>query len=252
MKKHSPLYHHYRQRLAKASLFKNLSTETLDNMLLNFRFETWTKGAQKNSKLSLQRFYVILEGRMELELIHPETGKCFTTMILKEGDVYDVLSLLDNEEHDVIPVALDNLTLLSAPLESVRGWIQRHPEFNQSLLPYLSKLIRLREEIAADLALRDTSTRLARVILRHIPSDHSDNDREENSRGIKVELLHDLSNEQLAQIIGSVRQVVNHHLTQMKKGGVIHMENNRIIVDDLQQLKLKAEVMHGHLERHLS
>ena len=239
-----PLYLHYRQRLAKSDLFKTLSIDTLDDMLKNFRFETWKKGSQHDSKLALQRFYVIVEGRMELIRINPETGKAFTLMILKEGDVYDVLSLLDSREHDVIPVALDDLKLLSAPMSRVRDWVHKHPEFNQNMMPYLSQCIRVREEIATDLALHDTPTRLARVILRYIPVDSSQHQADE----IKAELLHDLSNEQLAQLVGSVRQVVNSHLGKMKKEGLIHMDHHQIVVDDLQRLRIKAETIHGLLQ----
>ena len=243
-----PLYFHYRHQLQQSHLFKSLSLDTLDDMLKSFRFETWQKGSQHDARLALKRFYVIMEGRMELMQINPETGRSFTLMILKEGDLYDVLSLLDGREHDVIPVALDNLKLLSAPMSSVRQWIQRHPEFNKNLMPHLSQCIRDREQIAADLALHDTPTRLARVILRHLPT--GINEEQQNSE-IKAELLHDLSNEQLAELVGSVRQVVNSHLGQMKKEGLIHMEQHQIVVDDLRRLKAKAEIMHGHLQQQL-
>ncbi len=248
MNKSFPLYRYYRQKLQRSELFHNLSLETLDDMLKRFRFETWNKGSQHDARLALRRFYVIVEGRMELVRINPETGRSFTLMILKEGDVYDVLSLLDGREHDAIPVALDHLKLLSAPIDSVREWLHCHPEFNQNLMPHLSQCVRLREEIASDLVLHDTPTRLARVILRHIPVDL---DESESNSGIKAELLHDLSNEQLAQLVGSVRQVVNSHLGKMKKEGLIHIDQHQIIVDDLRRLKAKAEVMHGQLQQHL-
>ena len=263
-----PLYRHYRQRLSKSTVFQSLPLEVLDEMLKNFRFETWTKGSQHDAKLALWRFYVIMEGRMELIQINPDTGKIFTIMILKAGDIYDVLGLLDNQEHNIIPVALDDLKLLSAPVSLVRKWLHQYEQFNENLMPHLSQCIRLREEVATDLALHDTPTRLARVILRHLSKDdlqkqsrdvyrekRGEENGEKNREGssnahgddIIVELLHDLSNEQLARLVGSVRQVINSHLGQMKKEGLIHMDHHRIIIDDLQRLEERAEVMHEGL-----
>ena len=247
-----PLYHHYRRCLSNAKLFNNIPSTILDKMLTSFRFETWKKGSQHNAKLALQRLYVIIQGRMELIRINPETGKSFTLMILSTGDVYDVLSLLDNKEHDVLPVALDDLKLLSVSVTTVHQWMQQYPTFNQNLMPHLSHCIRLREEVATDLALFDTPTRLARVILRYIPAslnDYTHEKNEKNHQSIKAELLHDLSNEQLAQLVGSVRQVVNRHLGQMKKEGLIHIDHHQIIVDDLQRLEQKAEILQSHFEQ---
>jgi len=246
MKGSLPLYNTYRHRLSQARLFRGLSLELLDDMLSHFRFESWNKGSQHDSKIALQRFYVILEGRMELIQMHPQTGKQMTLLLLEEGDVYDILTLLDGQEHEIVPVALDNLKLLSAPIDEVRIWIKQHPEFNKNYMPYLGNCIRHREALVVDIALYETQTRLARLILRYaslgsIPDDVSD-------LGIDVTLLHDLSNEVLAEMIGSVRQVVNRHLQLMKKEGILHYENHHLIIDDLEKLQQFADGLKLQIE----
>ena len=241
MKDFFPLYTTYRNRLAQSELFRGLPEAVLDEMLSHCRLEYWNKGSQHDSRIALQRFFVILEGRMELVQVNPQTGKQMTLFILKEGDVYDVLSLLDGCESEVIPVALDDLKLLSAPLEQVRDWIKQHSEYNQNFMPYLGKLIRSREALATDLGLYDTETRLARLILRYATLNGVANDSV--GQGIDVKLLHDQSNESLAEMIGSARQVVNRHLQNMKKEGVLHFENHRLIIDDLNKLRQHAEVV---------
>jgi len=80
---------------------------------------------------------------------------------------------------------------------------------NRTLLPYLGKQIRDLEELASDLSLHDTATRLAKLILRHL--DHESQQQQE------LKLINDLSNEELASMIGSVRVVVNRHLIKLKK-----------------------------------
>ncbi len=242
MKDSIPLYKIYRQRLSQTELFRGLPQALLDDMLSSFRFETWNKGSVRDSSIALKRFYVIVQGRMELIMAHPASGKQIVIQILKEGDIFDVPSLLDGKQNDIIPVTLDDLSLLSAPLETVRDWIKQHPEFNKNFLPYLSKKMRDRETLVADLSLYDTYTRLARLILRYATMD--DIPDETVTTGIDVSLLHDLSNEELAQMVGSARQVINRHLQTMKKQGILHTDNHHLIIDDLQKLQQQADVLH--------
>ena len=247
MKDSLPLYKTYRHRLSQSELFSGLPLAMLDDMLSHFRFESWNKGSRHDSRIALRRFYIVLEGRMELIQVNPRTGKQITLLILKEGDGYDVLSLLDGLEHDIIPIALDDLKLLSAPIGRVREWISRHPAFNRNFMPYLGRRIRSREALATDLGLYDTKTRLARLVLRYSLLEGVPNDSD--ATGIDVTLLYDLPNEVLAQMIASARQVVNRHLQAMKKEGILHFENHHLIVDDLKKLRQRAESLQQQLER---
>ncbi|BAO44679.1 Crp/Fnr family transcriptional regulator [Thiolapillus brandeum] len=237
MKNSLPLYNTYRMRLSKTALFQGLSMQTLDDMLSHFRFESWNRGSTHDSSIALRRFYVILEGRMQLTRIHPGTGKQITISILSDGDMYDVLTLLDGQQHAITPSALDDLKLLSAPIDEVRDWIREHPDFNNNFLPYLGRRIRCREALATDLGLYDTHTRLARLILRHVNPHHS----RQTDSGIDVQLLHDLSNETIGQMVGAARQVINKHLQAMKKDGILHIEKRHLIIDDLNRLQQEAE-----------
>jgi len=82
-----------------------------------------------------------------------------------------------------------------------------HPSFNRAFLPYLGKQIRSLEELAADLTLHDTITRLSRLILRH--TDYGNPLQ-------KLKLINDLSHEELAHMIGSVRNVISRHMLKLK------------------------------------
>jgi len=80
----------------------------------------------------------------------------------------------------------------------------------------------LLENSATDLALYDTITRLARLILRYVDDKSSQQEQE-----YSVKLINDLSYEALAQMIGSVRKVVNLNIQELKNRGLLiqHEEN---------------------------
>lgn len=240
MKSSLPLYRTYRQRLSNSELFEGLPAIVLDDMLTHFRFETWKKGTYHNSRLTTTRFYIFLEGRLEIAKINPVSGKELTLAILSRGDVYDVLSLMDGEIHNVTPIALDDIKLFSAPIVEVREWIAKHPEFNKNFMPYLSKRIRAKEALTVDLGLYDTPTRLARLVMRYA-SEEKYTQEDPRSSEIDITLLHNFTNEALAKMISSARQVVNRYLQAMKKEGILHFKDHHLLVQNLEKLKKQAE-----------
>ncbi len=219
------------RRLRRSPLFSSLTDELLRDMLGHFRRETWRKGRCSLGLEIEQRFYVILSGRLKMGRINPETGRMVTLFLLKPGDVFDVISLLDGNHHHISIEAIDDLELLSASVEEVRQWIQLHPEFNRGFLPYLGRQMRLLADLAGDLALHDTETRLARLILRHINAEGSGN---------QLNLIHDLSHESLAEMIGTVRVVVNRQLQHWQREGVVIAKRGRLEIQEIESLLKKA------------
>lgn len=161
--------------------------------------------------------------------IEGHSGREFTFFLLKERDVFDILCLLDGCDHDVYYETLDRVVLLTIPMDKMREWIVKHPNLNENFLPYLSQRMRILEEYASNIILIDTSTRLARLILQNI-----------NSESKELELINDLSNDEIASLIGSTRAVVNRHLQQFKNDGILNLGRQKVEIKDLTLLLNKA------------
>lgn len=237
MKPDSPFFSHCFNSLSQSSLFKNLEKKKLTETLSSFNRVTWAKhSSAMTSSQTIHRVYVIISGRMKVFQIDPNTGRELTIFLLAPGDMFDVVCLLDGREHCIQTTAIDDLEALYAPLDEVRRWIEKHPEFNQTFLPYMGKQIRSLEDMATDLTFHDTFTRLAKLFLRHI--EHSDSHE-------KLNLINDLSHEELANMIGSVRVVISRHMLQLKKDGVIHAGRKKIEIEDLHTLLKRTENRFG-------
>ena len=233
MKPDSPFYSVCFNALRLSPLFSRLNKKTLQGMLLQFHRETWMKNSPAmDSSQTINRFYVIISGRMKVCRINPDTGRELTIFLLGPGDVFDIISLLDYKEHEVEATAIDDLETMYMPLGDIRNWIRQHPEFNRTFLPYLGNQIRSLEELAVDLTLHDTCTRLIRLIIRH--TDH-------NQPHNRLKLIYDLSHEELANMIGSVRVVVNRHMQGLKKEGILETSRKHIKVKDSHSLLNKIE-----------
>ncbi len=236
MKRGMVYYNHCKDVLCQTALFNGLSEEVLDDMLSMFRRDTWRKGVQLSSEMFQARFYLLIDGRVEVTRVNPETGRCITLSLLGLGDAIDVVTLLNNDPHDIQPIAIDDVMLISVPIKDARDWIDRHPEFNRNFLPYLGEQMRKLEDLSTDLALHDTMTRLARLILRHVAPHHPHSANNKYT----LKLIHDLHDESLARMVGSVRQVVNRHLQHWRKHGILHKQNFHTEVRELEALQKYA------------
>jgi CRP-like cAMP-binding protein len=237
LKPESPFYARCLKVLRDAILFSGLDDPTLAEMLGTYRRETWPKGALLPPDQVRDRFTVVISGRVELTRANPETGRQITLFLAEPGDAFDVITLLDNKEHDVYPIAMDAVDVITAPLQATRRWLQAHPAFNRAFLPYLAKRIRELENLSADLALTETVTRLARLILLQAVPGLEESDPEIEAPA-KVTAL---TNEAMARMIGSVRTVVNRHLQDFKDKGLISTSPGKLIVNDLERLREHCE-----------
>ena len=181
---------------------------------------------------TLRHFYIVLEGRIKVYRYNPQTDREQTLYLLGPHDMFDVLTVLDGRRHEVMTEALDDVRVLELPIEKVREWLDTNPAFNRVFLPYLARQMRQVEELAADLSLYDTSTRLMKLILKNLDLKHPSG---------HLGLLHNLPHNEIASMIGTVRHVVNRHLQQLKREGILNIERKKLAVNDVRKLLDKVE-----------
>jgi len=180
---------------------------------------------------TLHSFYFVLSGKIKISQVNPETGKEQTLNLLSRGDMFDVITLLDSGEHEYVSTVLEEAEVVEVPIEHIRELINSNPSFNQYFFPYLAKQMRNMEELAVDLSLYDVYNRLLRLIARNV----------DTAKGNSLRLIHNLSHEELASLVGSVRKVVNRNLQKLKKEGILDISRKRLRLKNLEELfeKLK-------------
>ncbi len=217
--------------LQENAIFSNLTKDVLNSFLEGLKLKKWKKDTEFFTTNDVnENFYIILSGRVKIFQINQETGREFTVFLLKKHDVFDIISLLDQKKRSTNFKTIDNTEILSAPMNVVRGWIDSFPEINKTLLPYLGQRMRMLEESLTDNALTDIPTRLARLIARNI--DQSSNE---------LQLINDLSHNEIASMIGSTRAVVNRHIQNFKKAGILATTHKKTRIINLEKLLDKIE-----------
>ncbi len=224
--------------LQRSPLFSGLHAELLQQMASRFSPRRLEAGQGISPQALQDRLFVIESGRIRLGHSHPDNGRQLTLLLLEPGDVFDLLALLDPQPHGLEAFAREPALVWSVSMREARQWLADHPEFNRQLLPYLGALCRRLESLAEDLALHDTASRLARLILRHTTPAESRS--KPAPTALPVRLIADLKHEELAQLLGSVRQVVNQHLQTLRRSGVLELEKGRMLVKNLTALEQQA------------
>jgi CRP-like cAMP-binding protein len=223
--------------LRKTPFFTSLNDAVQHEILGMFQYQNKFKRDYQMAEDEItQNFHLVVSGRAKASVYHPETGREHILYLLGPGDGFDVITLLDAQPDDVIATALDDMEILTAPLGQVRTWLFDHPDFNRAFFPYLANLMREHSQQIENLALYDTETRLARLILQHLTS---------NAPVHNIRLINDLSQETLAAMIGSVRVVVSRQMQKWSKEGVVDNEHKHWSIDDLSALIKKAQQQFG-------
>jgi len=181
----------------------------------------------------LKYFYVIVDGRIKTYQINFQTNKEQTIFIYKRGDMFDVISLLDGKPHEVIYEVLENAHVLRLPIERVRYWLENDATFNKKFFPYLATHMRYTEELATELALYDTKERFLNLLVQNLNP---------NNR-FRYQLLQNLSNSEIAKLLGTVRHVIERSIKQLKTDNIIETARRNIKVKNLQKLLEKTAQM---------
>lgn len=221
--------------LARSPIFQDLSPVVLDSMVEALTVESWPRHRTvMTPQQTVDRFYVLVKGRVKVTRQNLRTGREVTLFLLGPGDGFNVVSLLDGRRHEVLAETLDPVEALSGPSHLWTEWLDRYPEFRHAIRNYIDMQMRRLSDLAGDLALHDTMTRLAHLILRYF-------DGLDPAAAARASLIADLPHEELAHMIGTVRVVVNRLLSELKREGIVDTEGGKLRVLDLEKLLRKAE-----------
>lgn len=217
--------------LHESPLFAGLSDDVLRAFLPHLHTVHWSKRTQvMPAAHTVERFYLLTAGSVRIEVEHPETGRAITLCLLGPGDGHNLVTLLDGKPQAVMAETLDATEAVYAPLGCWWQWLNDYPPLHQAAMRCAAARLRELAELAEDLALHDTSTRLAHLLLRHIDSEHG-----------PYSLLHSLTHDDIARLIGSVRVVVNRLINRFRHEGIIHTEAGKLRVADLERLLKRVE-----------
>jgi len=215
-------------------LLQNVNDDLEKEILSNTKTVEFQKGNLPffNDDL-LDYFYIVIDGRIKAYQINLDTSKEQTLFIYRQGDMLDTMILLDSKPHELLYEALDKTKVMQIPLHVVRNWMYNNTEFKKKFFPYLASQLRHYEELSSDLSLLDTSHRFVKLLLQN----------EDTTNRFKYKLLKNLSNSEIAKLLGTVRHVVERHIKELKDKNLITKSRSNISIKKIENLLQKTKQM---------
>lgn len=174
----------------------------------------------------------VVRGRVKI-CCHSIDGKELILNIIKPGEVFGEIALLDGEARTAAAVALENCDLLVLDRRDFLAFLDRHPAVARQLLSVLCRRLRRTSAHLEDLMFLDVPARLARTLL-HLAQAFGIAAR----TGTCIDIR--LSQQQLGAITGITRESVNKHLGHWQKAGWISLNRGYVTVIDAQALAALA------------
>ena len=178
------------------------------------------------------QLYFIVSGKMKLGRTASD-GRENLVAVMGPGEIFGEMALFDPSPRSTSATAVSETRLDGLKHENLRKVIQRSPEVSAQLLQALARRLRRTNENLADLVFSDVPGRVAKALL-----DLADRIPRPATDGILV--AHELTQEELAQLVGASRETVNKALAEFVQRGWIRLEARAVVILDLQRLKQRS------------
>ncbi len=178
------------------------------------------------------KLYIILSGKIKLTKAAPD-GRENLLSVHGPGEMFGELSLFDPIPRTSSATAVTNARLAAIAHDDVRAWLSTRPEVAMHLLQALAQRLRRINAVKADLVFTDVPGRVAKALL-----DLSDRFGVLTPDGVQVN--HDLTQEELAQLVGASRETVNKALADFAARGWIQLAAKSVLITDTDRLRKRA------------
>ena len=178
------------------------------------------------------QLYFIVSGKMKLGRTASD-GRENLVAVTGPGEIFGEMALFDPSPRSTSATAVSETRLAGLKHENLRKVIQRSPEVSAQLLQALARRLRRTNENLADLVFSDVPGRVAKALL-----DLADRFGRPATDGILV--AHELTQEELAQLVGASRETVNKALAEFVQRGWIRLEARAVVILNLQRLQQRS------------
>ena len=179
-----------------------------------------------------EHLYVIIEGKLKLGTSSGD-GRENLLSILGPGEMFGELSLFDPGPRTSTATAVTDAKLLSLSHEKVIPWLKQNPEVSLQLLARLAQRLRRTNEAVGDLVFSDVPGRVAKALI-----DLGDRFGKTTAEGLLVN--HDLTQEELAQLVGASRETVNKALADFAGRGWLKLDGRSVLITDVERLSKRS------------
>ena len=148
-------------------------------------------------------------------------------------DSFGELSVFDPGPRTATAMALTEVRAAPIAGPVLRAWVASHPEVAERLLRVLARRLRRTDDLLADLVFTDVTGRVAKKLLQLAQQFGTQEDG-------ATRVIQDLTQEELAHLVGSCRETVNKTLSDFSRRGWIRLEGRSVVIAESDNLARRA------------
>jgi CRP/FNR family cyclic AMP-dependent transcriptional regulator len=216
--------------LKTACYFRNLDTAALED-ISQFLFEKKSEPGEyilwEGEKDGV--LYFVIKGLVKLFSTSTE-GREFIVRVAYGGDSINDEGIFDQESNVFSAATMSPVVLYGLRYEDLTTILAAHPAVSSSIAEVLAVRQRYFSRLAVELVFNSATSRLAHLLL----------DREKMIRAGEKDQK--ITQQDMASMIGTVREIVGRSLRELEEMGAIRLDHNRIIIRDSQKLRELSRV----------
>ena len=168
--------------------------------------------------------YFVIKGLLKLFTTSAE-GREFIIRIVYGGDSINDDNLFDGNTNGLSSMTMSPVLLYGIHKKDIEDILQLYPMIGRTIAEVFAARERYLVQLATELVFNNVTSRLAHFLL----------EKEKLGRSGINELK--ITQQEMASIIGTVRELVSRSLRELEAMGAINLDQNRIIVRNKEQLE---------------
>ena len=219
--------------LSRAGIFQGVDPVAVQNLIEQMETVRFPRGTTIFEEGEPgDRLYIITSGKIKLAR-HAPDGRENLLTVMGPSDMFGELSIFDPGPRTSSAVCVTEVTAATMNSEMLKQWVADHPAIAQQLLRVLARRLRRTNANLADLIFTDVQGRVAKTLLQLA-------NRFGVQEGGALRVNHDLTQEEIAQLVGASRETVNKALATFAHRGWIRLEGKSVLIVDTEHLARRA------------
>lgn len=220
--------------LARAGIFQGLQPGAIEALARQLEAVTFPRGrtifveGEPGDTL-----YIIISGKVKIGR-RTADGRESLIALMGPSDMFGELAIFDPGPRTSTVTAVTDVSAAAMNRAALRSWITDEPEIAEQLLRVLARRLRRTNDNLSDLIFTDVPGRVAKQLLYLAQ-------RFGSREGNALRVNHELTQEEIAQLVGSSRETVNKALADFTQRGWIRVQGKSILIDNAERLALRAK-----------
>lgn len=219
--------------LARAGIFQGIAPAAIAAVVSRLEPVEFPRGHQVFSEGDVgDRLYIIVAGKVKVGR-RTFDGRESLLALMGPADMFGELALFDPGPRTSTVTALTDVQAMTMDRAALRMWIHQYPEIAAQLLQVLARRLRRTNDTMTAMIFTDVPGRVAKQLIG-LAQRYGVRD------GAAVRVDHELTQEELAQLVGAARETVNKALGDFVQCGWIRLQGKTVFIDDPQRLARRA------------